>query len=153
MAVLGVVGAAAIVGVGVYTSDAMKSSACGFSSEAERGRVRADSCKSCHEISSSTGELFAAGPNLLAVYGSTIGTRHLPGGRRNAALEAARDAGLTWTDANLEEYLKGPKAFLTRVTGKTFPPVNYMPYDIADPGPRRDVIAYLKFIRTRPDCT
>ena len=64
-------------------------------------------------------------------------------------MEAARIAGLVWTDENLDQYLQGPEAFLQRVTGKTFDHAFYMNFyiggqDAGQVGSRRDVIAYLR---------
>ena len=65
---------------------------------------------------------------------------------------AAREAGVIWDDENLFQYLKDPKDFLYRRTGKTFSNAYYMNFFIGQEAPRRDVIAYLKAIRDHPDC-
>ena len=142
----------AVGGAGVLALNASKTAACRFPPEVARGRQAADTCKSCHDIAASPPLLSNPNPNLQFVYASPIGTQPIAGGRKNRALLAARDAGLTWTDENLVEYLKGPKAFLVRATGKTFADIDYMPYSIDAEPRRRDVVAYLKFIKTRRQC-
>jgi cytochrome c2 len=98
------------------------------------------------------------GPNLQNVYGSLAGTAPAPFNPTAAyndpypPLAAARDAGVIWTDDNLFEYLRGPKQFLDKVTKKSFNVFFYMPFFIGGATDRRDVIAYLKAIKGRPEC-
>ncbi len=68
-------------------------------------------------------------------------------------LIAARDAGVIWTDENLFNYLRDPKAFLDRVTGKSFEQnFFYMGAEFSNERERRDVIAYFKEIKDQPEC-
>jgi cytochrome c2 len=68
-------------------------------------------------------------------------------------LAAARDIGVIWTDDDLFYYLRSPKEFLEKMTGKSFNvPIFYMPFFIGGETDRRDVIAYLKAIKGHPEC-
>jgi cytochrome c len=101
----------------------------------------------------------AQGPNLQNVYGALAGTApatfdpkalyHHP----LPPLAIAHDMGLIWTEDNLFQYLAGPQRFLEKKTGMSFDvPLFYMAFFIGDPVERRNVIAYLKAIKGRPEC-
>lgn len=135
--------------------------ACALADDAARGRAWAPTCKGCHDISPLEPDLkhSTGGPNLQRVYMSLAGTRPAPVNPTAAfqqpypPLAAARDAGIIWTDENLSQYLRGPKAFLDKATGKTFDaPILYMQFWIGQERERRDVIAYLKAIKDHPEC-
>jgi cytochrome c len=137
--------------------------ACAFPDDATRGRKWARTCKGCHDIAASQpatatpGMRSSGGPNLQNVYGSLAGTAPAPfrpTGRNHPfpPLAAAHDAGIIWTDENLFEYLRGPKRFLEERTGKSFSDGLYMGFFIGREDERRDVIAYLKAIKGRPEC-
>lgn len=126
---------------------------CVLSDDAKRGRAWANTCKSCHDVAAHQPSHPQGGPNLQDVYMSLAGTRPLPPGRENyPPLVAARDAGVVWTDDNLLQYLRNPKDFLERATGKSFDPAYYMAFFIGEGGARQDVIAYLKAIKDHPEC-
>ena len=132
-----------------------------LSDDAIRGRLWAPTCKGCHDISPIELDLkhSSGGPNLQEVYMSLAGTRPAP---KNPTavyqhpyppLAAARDAGVVWTEENLFAYLRDPKGFLIKATGKSFDaPIFYMNFFIGAESKRRDVIAYLKAIKDRPEC-
>ena len=76
------------------------------------------------------------------------------GYRYYAPILAARDAGLVWTDTNLDAYLRGPEKFLQAATGRTYDDILYMKFYIGGNEPkqvqaRRDIIEYLKEIKGR----
>jgi len=86
---------------------------------------------------------------------SPAGTQHAPINLTAAyhypypPLAAARDAGVVWTEENLLAYLRDPKGFLDRKSGKDFgDSIFYMNFFIGQERDRRDVIAYL---RVRPE--
>jgi hypothetical protein len=91
-----------------------------------------------------------------------MSTDHLPGRRLHvlvqlgapsaAAVSCSRDAGVIWTDDNLFHYLGAPKQFLEKKTGKSFASALYMSFFIGEEAGRRDVIAYLRAIKGRPEC-
>jgi cytochrome c2 len=161
-----VVGMGLLVGIGILTGRwaSRPSSApnCHLSEDAMRGRVWAPTCKGCHDITNTQQtdlKHWSGGPNLQNVYMSLAGTQQAVKNPTAAyqypypPLAAARDIGVVWTDDNLFLYLRDPKGFLDRTTGKTFgAPIFYMNFNISQEDERRDVIAYLKAIKDRPEC-
>lgn len=129
---------------------------CLLSEAAGRGRLWAPTCKGCHDIDAHHPSNPTGGPNLHDVYLSVAGTQSLRYGYQyRQPLVAARNAGLIWTDTNLDRYLESPESFLARVTGKHFDQTSYMNFFIGGQEPsqmqaRRDVVAYLKAIKGRP---
>ena len=88
--------------------------ACSLSQDAERGRQWANTCKSCHDIDVQKPISPRGGPNLHDVYQSLAGTVSVKYDYRyGPPSEAARVAGIVWTDDNLDRYLQGPEAFLS----------------------------------------
>ena len=96
------------------------------------------------------------GPNLHDVYKALAGTRSLRYGHKYyPPIVAAREAGLIWTDENLNQYLKSPEHFLKSATGKSSNDAFYMNLyiggqDDGDVRARGDVIAFLREIKGRP---
>jgi cytochrome c2 len=129
---------------------------CVLSDDALRGKQWAPTCKSCHDIDARRPLSPIGGPNLHDIYLSQAGTQSLKYGYNyHKPLVAARDAGLIWTDANLDGYLKSPESFLNRVTGQHFDHRLYMNFFIggqesSQVQARRDVIAYLRAIKGKP---
>ena len=132
---------------------------CVLPDDAARGRELAHrTCTaSCHNISSAELDPKRANPgaNLQNVYMSLAGTTPVLEDPNHPypPLAAARDAGIVWTDDNLLEYLKGPKAFLDKHTGHNFRnSLLYMPFFISEESERRSAVAYLKAIKGHPEC-
>jgi len=136
---------------------------CVLTDDAARGRVlaRTTCTAACHNISPAELDLKHAnsGPNLQNVYMSLAGTTPAPLDPTAAEhhpyppLAAAQAAGIVWTDDNLLEYLRGPKAFLDKNTGRKFKnPLLYMPFSIGEESERRSAVAYLKAIKGHPEC-
>ena len=93
---------------------------------AARGRqLFAQSCAACHDPGRNK-----AGPMLGGVVGRRAGT--VAGFSYSGAL---RDAGIAWSDDNLDRWLADPRAFL---------PGARMPIKVPDAAARRDLISYLK---------
>jgi len=136
---------------------------CVLTDDAARGRelARTTCTAACHNISPAELDLKHAnsGPNLQNVYMSLAGTTPAPLDPTAAEhhpyppLAAAQAAGIVWTDDNLLEYLRGPKAFLDKNTGRKFKnPLLYMPFSIGEESERRSAVAYLKAIKGHPEC-
>ena len=136
---------------------------CVLTDDAARGRVlaRTTCTAACHNISSAELDLNHSnfGPNLQNVYMSLAGTTPAPLDptgiyhHPSPPLAAARDAGIVWTDENLLEYLRSPKAFLDKKTGKNFKnSLLYMPFTVAEASERESAVAYLKAIKGHPEC-
>ena len=152
-----------VVPVLVLAVRGSQSRSCVLSDEAARGRVLAQTTctAACHNISPADLDLkhHNSGPNLQNVYMSLAGTTPVPQDPTGASghplppLAAARDAGLVWTDENLLEYLRGPKAFLDKKTGRNFKnSLLYMPFFVGEESERRSAVAYLKAIKGHPEC-
>jgi cytochrome c len=126
---------------------------CRLSPEAARGKIWAPTCKGCHDIDIRHPAQPAGGPNLHDVFGSVAGTQSVKYGYAyTAPLLAARQAGVIWTDANLDGYLRNPESFLKEKTGRAFESRLYMTFyiggdDASQERARTDVIAYLKTIK------
>lgn len=136
---------------------------CVLTDDAARGRVlaRTTCTADCHNISPAELDPKHAnfGPNLQNVYMSLAGTTPAPLDptgvyhHPSPPLAAARDAGIVWTDENLLEYLRSPKAFLDKKTGKNFKnSLLYMPFTVAEASERGAAVAYLKAIKGHPEC-
>lgn len=161
----------AIIGLALFAAGGITSSllriglhpapACVLSEDARRGRVWAPTCESCHDIAASEPKDLqhsSGGPDLRTAYMSLAGTQ--PAVENPTAvvqqpyppLAAARDAGVIWSDENLFQYLRDPRGFLERMTGKSFAEPFYMNFYIGNEDSRRDVIAYLRTIKNHPEC-
>jgi cytochrome c len=85
-------------------------------------------CKACHVVDSDKNRL---GPTLHGVFGRTSGS--VEGFKYSQAMQ---DAGITWDEATIDEYLADPKGYI---------PKNKMAFrGLAKEEERADVIAYLK---------
>jgi cytochrome c len=85
-------------------------------------------CKACHVVDSDKNRL---GPTLHGVFGRTSGS--VEGFKYSQAMQ---DAGITWDEATIDEYLADPKGYI---------PKNKMAFKgLAKEEERADVIAYLK---------
>lgn len=88
-------------------------------------------CAVCH--STEKGK-HGVGPSLAGVYGTKSG--ELAG---FAFSEAMKQAGLTWDDATLDDYLAAPM--------KKVPGTRMSFAGLSDPAKRKEVIAYLKTLK------
>lgn len=97
--------------------------------DADRGRALFNRrCSGCHATDSDR-----EGPRLRGVYGRRAGS--VPGFEYSSAL---RNSGMTWTDANLEKWLKDSESML---------PGSAMGFSVPKPQERSDLIAFLKSLR------
>ncbi|MCH8096085.1 MAG: c-type cytochrome [Proteobacteria bacterium] len=101
--------------------------------DAAKGKVAAvNQCKVCHSFDK--GGKIVFGPTLFGVYGKAAGA--VEGYNYSKAL---LESGLTWTDANLIEFLANPEQFIKGTKAK-FPGVKSAKM-------RADIIAYLKTLK------
>jgi cytochrome c oxidase assembly protein Cox11 len=95
-------------------------------------KLFAEDCAECHKLDRN-----AAGPALGAVFGHRAGL--VAGYPYSAALA---QSGIVWTAAELDRWLANPQG---RVPGAL------MPLHLADAVARRDIIAYLRQLDTKPE--
>ena len=83
--------------------------------DAAKGEKEFNKCKACHSIISPEGEVVVkggkTGPNLWGVIGRTAGTE-ADFGKYGDSITALGASGFVWTEDELVEYAKDPKAFL-----------------------------------------
>lgn len=123
---------------------------CSLPADAQNGKMISNQCKSCHVFEAATPSNASSAPNLHDVFGEKAGTQktYL---NYSPAMTAAGAKDLTWTEDKLFEYLADPKAFLAAVTGN--PDLKRgMFFSIRDEQKRKDVIAFLKVIKGKPEC-
>jgi len=112
--------------------------------DAERGAQVFRDCSACHSVIDETGTTLVrggrTGPNLYAVVGRHAGS--VPGFHYSTSMVAAGQAGLRWNEEDFVVYVKDATAFLRDYLGAPAARSN-MPFHLADPQARRDVIAYL----------
>ena len=95
---------------------------------AEAGKKIFNKCKACHALEAGKKKV---GPSLHGIIGSKSG--HMEGFKYSSAM---MEAGIEWTDENLDQYLTNPKDFI---------PGNKMIFPgLKDAQQRADVIAYIK---------
>lgn len=95
----------------------------------EKGRVLFKRCKSCHTLNQ--GGRNRVGPNLWDIAGNRAGHRD----DFNYS-NAMKNAGIVWTDENLEAYIANPRVFM---------PKNRMSFaGLRKPEDQKAVIAYVK---------
>jgi len=110
-------------------SAAMKSATVTLAGNPETGRKVFKKCAVCHRAEKNAGK--KVGPNLWGIINREKGT--VEGFKFSAAI---KNAGGTWTEADLDGYIESPKKFL---------PGSRMAFaGIRKPQARADLIAYLK---------
>ncbi len=99
---------------------------------AEGAQVFKQNCSVCHANTPNGGP--TVGPRLFGVYGRKAGT--VAGYNYSSAM---KNAGLTWTEANLDKYIDNPKAVV---------PGDKMPYaGLKDAAKRHELIEYLERLK------
>ena len=109
------------------------------------GEIVYRKCMTCHRIGPGAKNL--VGPEHNGLIGRKTGVE--PGFSYSPLNKAAGEAGLTWTEANIFEYLADPNAFLKKFLtdkGKADQAtgVTKMAFKLPSEKERKDVIAYIK---------
>ena len=104
--------------------------------DAANGAKVFNKCKACH--AGEKGAKHKVGPTLFGIYGRKAGT--IEGYNRYKGLVGA---DWTWDEALLKDYLKDPKEFTHKRTGKN----SVMTFKLTKDDEIADVIAYLKTLQ------
>lgn len=103
---------------------------------ADEGRRRFAACAVCHSVNE--GEPARVGPNLFGIVGRTAGTNE-----DFAYSKAMAEAGIVWTEENLDAFIENPQNFMRG---------NRMAYvGERKPENRAAMIAYLKTLTSATD--
>jgi cytochrome c len=121
---------------------------CALPPEAAPGKTVSAVCKACHVLEADKPSK-TTGPNLHEVYGSPAGSRD-DFKTYSEGMLGAKAKGTTWTDDNLFAYIGDPKGFLDTVNGKEVK--HGMLFMLKDEQKRKDLIAFLKAIKGKPEC-
>lgn len=103
--------------------------------DAAKGAKVFKKCKACHTVKK--GGKHKVGPNLFGVVGRKAGSTDFK------RYKGMKGADWTWDEALLDEYLKDPKAFSKKRTGKK----SSMTAKLKKSGDRANIIAYLKSVK------
>jgi len=130
------------------STGAASAAECVLSPEAQSGQAVSKQCMSCHVLEANIPSRTTA-PNIHDVFES------LPASRKDfpkysEGMLGAAAKGAKWTEAALFDYLADPKAYLNKVNGAEVKHAMY--YQLKDEQKRKDVIAYLKAIKGKPEC-
>ena len=140
--------AAGMVAAAALLAGAANAAECALPPEAEAGRAVAAQCGNCHEMDAAKPSRPVA-PNIHDVFGAVAaGRRDYP--KYSEGMRGAAGKGVAWTEDNLFDYLFDPKAFIYKVNGAQVE--HSMFYVLKDEQKRRDVIAWLKAVKGKPEC-
>ena len=103
--------------------------------DAAKGAKVFKKCKACH--TAKKGGKHRVGPNLFGVVGRQAGSTDFK------KYKGMKGADWTWDEALLEEYLKDPKTFTKKRSGKR----SSMVFKLKKSGDRANIIAYLKSLK------
>lgn len=112
--------------------------------DAAKGEKDFKKCKSCHMIANADDVIVKGGktgPNLYGIVGRPAGDQ--PDYKYSKAMLEARDAGLIWTEENLNKYIQDPKTFLRETLGDSSAKAK-MTFKLKKP---QDVVAYLASVQ------
>jgi cytochrome c len=138
----------AFASLGVFAAGNVRAATCPLPADAEAGKSASIQCRACHVFEADTPSRLT-GPNLHDAYGSVAGGRS-DFAKYSEGMIGARDKKLVWTDEALFDYIGDPKAFLDKVNGREVK--HSMLFQLSDSQKRKDVIAFLKAIKGKPEC-
>lgn len=121
---------------------------CSLPADVQPGKILSAQCKICHEFQSDKPSKVTA-PNIHSIFGEKAGQRKdFP--KYSEGILGAAAKGLVWTEDNMSEYFADPKKFLATVNGKEVK--HAMFFQMKDEQKRRQIIAFLKVIKDKPEC-
>lgn len=109
--------------------------------DATKGAVIFQQCSACHSPKQGVN---LVGPSLFGVVGRPAGG--IASYSYSQAMQEAAKKGLMWTPGNIVNYLQNPHKFLDTFADDPGAP-NKMPFMLADPQQRQDVVTYLQTIK------
>lgn len=121
---------------------------CTLPADAQAGKSASGQCRACHLLEADKPSR-ATGPNLHEIYGSTAGSRS-DFDKYSEGMIGAHANNVVWTDDTLFDYVGDPKGFLNKVNGKEVK--HSMLFQMTDQQKRKDVIAFLRAIKGKPEC-
>ena len=139
---------AAGLAVAVIAAGSAAAAECTLPADAQAGKTVSNQCKSCH-IFEADKPSRPTGPNLHDVFGRKAGTR-TDFAKYSEGMQGASAKGLIWTEDKILDYLTDPKAFLAKVNGAEVK--HAMFFQLKDEQKRKDLIAFLKAIKDKPEC-
>ena len=107
--------------------------------DATKGKSVFNQCMACHALDHAV-----VGPPLGGVIGRKAGS--VSGFSYSPLMKAAGDAGLTWSAAEITDYLKNPTQYLqayVKGKGKDASGSSKMVFMLANENQRKNVVAYL----------
>ena len=134
--------------VGLVAAGTAAAAECTLSGDAAAGKTVSNQCKACHIFEADKPSRPTA-PNIHDVFGEKAEVRKdFP--KYSEAMNMAAGKGLVWTEDKIFDYLADPKAFLAKVNGTELK--NAMFFQLKDEAKRKQVIAFLKAIKGKPEC-
>ena len=107
--------------------------------DSKKGERAFGQCKACHTVVA--GESKRTGPNLFGVLGRQAGSAEFD---YSDSLIGAGEAGLIWSEENLDAFLADPRKFLAEYMGVSTGKIRTKKtIKVAQSSRREDLIAYL----------
>lgn len=134
--------------IAVIAAGSAAAAECSLPADAQAGKAVSNQCKACHVFEADKPSR-PTGPNIHDVFGRKAGSR-TDFAKYSEGMQGANAKGLVWSEDKIFEYLADPKAFLAKVNGADVK--HAMFFQLKDDQKRKDVIAFLKAIKDKPEC-
>lgn len=130
-----------LVSVGAATAVLAGAGAAMAADAANGEKIYNKRCKACHTVEQGKNKV---GPSLFGILGRQAGT--VPKFKYSKSYVSAGEAGLTWTEENIIEYLADPKKYMRKVTDNK-KARSKMVFKLKKENERQDVTAYIATIK------